>query len=148
MIDAFPRSAKAFARISSLLLAGWGVTALAQTLNLPPGTYTPIVTFSTNQSLPTFATVQFTTLPSGYDVTNGTYNGWCVDFSESLLVQPTSNPNLYSENNAEYQLFNTYPTSGIPAIPGVNNANFPLVNWLLNHKTGATGEVSAGVVDI
>jgi hypothetical protein len=146
MIHAFPRSAKAFARISSLLLAGWGVTAFAETLNLPPGVFTPTVTFSTNESLPAFATVQFTTLPSGYDVTNGTYNAWCVDINQTIIVSNT--PPLDSENDAEYELFNTYPTSGIPTLTGVNNANFPLVNWLLNHKTGATGEVSPTIVDI
>jgi hypothetical protein len=142
--------AESLARISTLLALGLGATALAQvsSITLPPGIYTPTVEFSTNGALPAFASVTFTTLPSGDTVTNGTYNGWCVDTNESLLVSSTSTPGIYSENNAQYELFDTYPTSGIPAIPLVNNANFPLVNWLLNHKTGATGEVTAGIIDI
>jgi hypothetical protein len=58
---------KTLSRLSIVIVAGFGATALAQ-LNLPGGSYTPTVTFSTNNSLPAFATTVFSTLPSGYSV--------------------------------------------------------------------------------
>jgi outer membrane protein assembly factor BamB len=134
------------------LAMGLGSIAFAQVpLNLPSGATTPIVSSATNQSLPSFSQVQFTDLPAGYDVANQTYLGWCTAFNEVLLVSQTSSGSpIWSENNAVYLMFNTYPDSGADStIPsGDQSTAWPMVDWLLNNKQGASGTVAATVVDI
>jgi len=148
MTNATSRRTKAIACICALLVTGFGSVAFGQVLKLPPGATTPTGSFSSNQSLPSFAVIKFADLPAGFNVTNLTYLGWCADFGEDLLVSNT--PPIDSENNAVYQLFNTYPGSGpgstIP--PNDQSPSWPKVSWILNHKTGESGNVAATVVDI
>lgn len=146
MSGKLPKSPETFTRICALLALTCAAGPAQITLNLPPSPVTPTVTFSTNQSLPSFVTVQFTNLPTGFDVQNTTYAGWCADFKQQIVVNPAG-PDVFSENNALYNLFNTYSTS-LPSITGINNANWPLVNWLLNHPAGNSGTVMAGVLDV
>jgi outer membrane protein assembly factor BamB len=141
-----------FACLYTLLATGLGSIAFAQApLNLPPGATTPIVNAATDQSLPSFAQAQFTGLPPGYDVANQTYLGWCTAFNESLLVYQTSPGSpIWSENNAVYRMLNTYPDTGADSTipPDDQSSAWPMVNWLLNNKGGASGTVAATVVDI
>lgn len=139
------RHAKALVQICTLLVSGYGTTAVAQTLNVPAGSVAPTANFSTNESLPAFATVQFTNLPSGFDVNNQTYLAWCADFNQNILVYPTSTPDVYNESTGFYTFENTSATLGFPT----STSNWPEVDWLLNNKTGQTcGQVNAGVTDI
>jgi hypothetical protein len=102
---------------------------IAQVVNLPTGDTTPTISFATDQSLPSFALVQFTDLPVGYDVMNQTYLGWSAAFNNPLYVSPISPGSpIWSENDAVYRLSNTYPA-------GAGSA-WPMVNWLLNNKQG------------
>jgi hypothetical protein len=121
---------------------GFGQVAL----NLPSATTTPTVGFATDQSLLSFAQLQFTDLPAGYDVTNQTYAGWCAALNETLLVYQTSlGSPIWSENDAVYRMFNTYPGTGAGStIPSDDQSSaWPMVNWLLNNKRGASGTVGA-----
>lgn len=66
---------------------------------------------------PAYFNVTFKGLPSGYNISNGTYLGWCAD--------------LYGDFNPSqsYVLYSSYST--LP--PGLIS-NWGAVNWLLNHK--------------
>ena len=136
----------------TLVATGLGSIAFAQVaLNLPSGSTTPVASSAANQSLPSFAQVQFTDLPAGYDVTNQTYAGWCAALNEILLVSQTSPGSpIWTENNAVYRMFNTYPDTGAGfTLPSDDqSSSWPMVNWLLNNKRGASGTVGATVVDI
>jgi len=96
------RPPKVLACLCTLLATVFGSIAFAQvTPSLPPGTTTPTVSFASDQSLPSFAQVQFADLPPGYDVINQTYPGWCTTFNEALQVLPTgSGSPIWSENDA------------------------------------------------
>jgi len=136
----------------TLVATGLGSIAFAQvTLNLPPGSTTPVVSTAADQSLPSFLQIQFTGLPAGYDVTNQTYAGWCAAANEALIVSETSAGSpIWSENSAVYGMVNTYPPSGAGSTlpPGDQSPAWPMVSWLLNHQQGASGTVGATVVDI
>ena len=103
-------------------------------LNLPPGQVTTQVTFSTSLSLPSYITVQFPGLASGFDVTSvQTYLAWCANFLGSLPVNPTGNPDIFSSIQL-YKLYNTY--GSLPA--NAMSPNWDNVNYLLNHKGSAS----------
>jgi uncharacterized repeat protein (TIGR01451 family) len=125
------------------LLAGLGSIAFAQpSLNLPPNPVTPTVTFSGALNLPAYFTAQFPGAPNGFDIKNNqTYLAWCAQENGDLnFPTPPPNPPFFVENTATYNLFNTYPNSGLPSLD--QSPNWPQVNYILNHKNGAS------VVDI
>jgi hypothetical protein len=103
-------------------------------LNLPPGTVTTEVTFSISLSLPSYITIQFPGLAPGFDVSSTvTYLAWCANFSGTLPVSPTGNPDLYSAT-FPYTLYNTY--GALPA--NAASSHWGNVNYLLNHKGSAS----------
>jgi hypothetical protein len=84
---------------------------------LPPGQITMQVANGTSSY---FATTLYN-VPSGYNVTNGTYLGWCVD-KTALMTRDNQFPaTLYSSLNLTGNLA---------------NENWTMVNYILNHKQG------------
>lgn len=60
-------------------------------------------------------------VPPGYDVTNGTYPGWCTDKNAWISPNPTYTVTLHSS----YEL-------GLPA--HLQDEDWDMVNYILNHK--------------
>jgi hypothetical protein len=98
----------------------------AGNLNLPPSavisqrvTATPI-----SQS---YIRIMLTGIGSGYDLIDGAYLAWCSDDSHAPVVPaPTVTP------------YSTY-SPNLPA--NIQNANWPKVNYVLNHKQGTYRDV-------
>lgn len=125
----------------SIGLLAWGTTTHSCStsssgipgLNLPPGQVATRVTASPTLSLPAYDMVQFPGLAPGFDV-NGidTYLGWCANFHGTLVLFP-SGPGVFS-GDFFFQLYNTY--GPLPA--NATSPFWPNVNYLLNHKGGAS----------
>lgn len=58
-------------------------------------------------------------VPVGYDVSNGVYQGWCVD--RRSMIDPVLEVYLYSSYD-------------LPAIPELHMQEWDLINYVLNHK--------------
>jgi hypothetical protein len=103
------------------------VAATGGGLNLPS---TPVVIEASNGTVSYFNTM-LSDVPSGYDVTNGTYLGWCVDTSTDMARSPaTHEVTLYSSLNP----------------PGaLTTENWTMVNYVLNHKQGAEGDIQQAI---
>lgn len=71
-------------------------------------------------------TVTLSGVPSGFDVTNGSYTGWCVDKFHSI-----------SSGNHWMTLYNTY--GQLPSY--AQNIPWGKVNYILNHKLGNNQDV-------
>jgi hypothetical protein len=94
------------------------VTAASSDLNLPTA---PVMIEVFNGTIDYFIT-QLSDIPTGYDVANGTYPGWCVDTRTEMQRSPaTHEASLYSSVNA----------------PGnLSSERWDMVNYILNHKQG------------
>jgi hypothetical protein len=90
----------------------------AATLNLPSTLVTIIVTEG-NESH--FNEV-LSNVPEGYDVTNATYLGWCIDASTTMTRNETFGGQLYSSLS--------------PPAGNWSTARWDVVNYILNHKQG------------
>jgi hypothetical protein len=70
-------------------------------------------------------------VPSGYDVTNASYPGWCVDVRAYMARSPaTHEVRLFSSANPPGEL--------------VNNS-WDMVNYVLNHKQGNAEDVQQAI---
>jgi len=70
-------------------------------------------------------------VPSGYDITNGTYLGWCVDVRTSIARSPaTHEVRLFSSANPPSELAND---------------SWDMVNYILNHKQGNAGDIQQAI---
>jgi len=120
-----------------VVLIAASVASAQPFLNLPSGPQTPTVTFAPDLvSLPSYMEVQFSGLPNGLDIHNSTqYLAWCAQHNGELDFSGPG-PVIYTENLASYTLYNTYPNSGLPSVD--QSANWPQVNYILNHKNGAS----------
>lgn len=86
-------------------------------LELPPDPVTMQVVYELTSS--EFITTLFG-VPAGYDVSNGPYPGWCIDYRNPIPINTDILVKLYS--------------SYCP--PGhLEDDNWDLVNYLLNHKS-------------
>lgn len=96
-------------------------------LNLPS---TPVVMEVSNGTASYFNTA-LSDVPSGYDVTNGTYLGWCIDTSTNMARSPaTHEVTLYSSLNP----------------PGnLTSEKWGMVNYILNHKQGTAGDIQQAI---
>ncbi|HVQ00328.1 MAG TPA: Ig-like domain-containing protein [Candidatus Thermoplasmatota archaeon] len=90
------------------------------TIHLPTSQVTMLVFL--NSTISYFRT-QLQNVPSGYEVTNGFYTGWCSDYTH------------YIYTNTAYQtyLYSSYDTN-LP--PQDYHQNWSKVNYILNHKQG------------
>ncbi|MBN1280948.1 MAG: PKD domain-containing protein [Candidatus Thermoplasmatota archaeon] len=87
-------------------------------VNLPDNIQIPMVA---EHAQTTWFTMQLSDVPSGYDITNGYYSGWCLQ-------------RLTTMSNATHQVYliSSYNTS-MPA--AYQNNNWSKINYILNHKS-------------
>ena len=105
---------------------------LASALNLPT---TPVgISQSQNSSVATnsYLVVTLSGVPSGYDVTNATYLGWCGESQNTTVDTNAKTAVLYSTVGA-----------GLPV--SMQNANWPKVNYVLNHKQGTPDDIQQAI---
>ncbi|DAC72881.1 MAG TPA: hypothetical protein DSN98_03140 [Thermoplasmata archaeon] len=88
-------------------------------VHLPPNQVTLKVFTSTTSYFRTF----LTNVPSGYEVSNGNYTGWCTDSAHTINLNTAYQITLYSSYN-----------SSLP--PHLAHQNWSKVNYILNHKVG------------
>jgi hypothetical protein len=69
-------------------------------------------------------------VPDGYDVTNATYLGWCIDRSAEMTRLTPHTINLYSSFS---------PTGELAS------ENWTMVNYVLNHKQGEVQDVQEAI---
>jgi hypothetical protein len=96
-------------------------------LNLPS---TPVIMEVSNSTESYFNTT-LSDVPLGYDVTNGTYLGWCVDTSANMAPSPAIHEvTLYSSINP----------------PGtLATEKWDMVNYILNHKQGTAQDIQQAI---
>jgi len=87
-------------------------------LNLPSGW----VYIAVNNGTESYFLTTLSGVPSGYDVANETYLGWCVDMRLDMTRNQTFQALLYSSLDAPQNL-----TTG---------AQWNMTNYVLNHKQG------------
>jgi hypothetical protein len=70
-------------------------------------------------------------VPSGYDVTNATYRGWCVDVRTEMARSPaTHEVFLYSSLNPPRELA---------------SESWDMINYVLNHKEGSVQDIQQAI---
>jgi hypothetical protein len=93
--------------------------------NNPPTIHLP--TSQVTMKVFTTTTSYFRTLlsnvPTGYEVTNGNYSGWCSDSAHTINLNTAYQVTLYSSYNS------SLPTH-------LYHQNWSKVNYILNHKIG------------
>jgi len=68
-------------------------------------------------------------VPAGYDIADGVYDGWCVDEDIPLPFHVTLEVDIYSSYD--------------PALPpSLQDADWDMVNYVLNHKHPMAGDFS------
>jgi len=96
-------------------------------LNLPP-TPVRIEVFDGTES---YFITKLMDVPEGYDVSNGTYLGWCIDTRVEMARSPAQHlVKLYSSLNP----------------PGdLANESWDMVNYILNHKRGNATDIQQAI---
>jgi hypothetical protein len=96
-------------------------------LNLPP---TP-VTMEVSDGIVSYFITNLSDVPAGYDVTNATYPGWCVDRSVVIPRSPATHVVML------------YPSCDPPG----DLAGYPWdkVNYILNHKQGEMMDIQEAI---
>ena len=93
-------------------------------LNLPPPSI--LATMNVVNGTVSYFDTTLSDVPEGYDVSNGTYLGWCVDRTSGMSRETPIQVSLYSSLSP----------------PGIlENENWTLVNYVLNHKQGAAEDI-------
>jgi hypothetical protein len=105
------------------------VSASQDMLNLPGSSIVRIEVFNGTES---YFNTLLTDVPSGYDVTNGTYQGWCVDTEVLMSRSPaTHDVILYSSLD---------PPNGT-----LGDQKWDVVNYILNHKRGGATDIQDAI---
>jgi len=114
--------------LSSIIV--YRAMATSSGLNLPPPNV--IVTIEVVNGTSSYFSTTLSNIPSGYDVTNATYLGWCVDSTAEMSRSPaTHDVILYSSLNLP---------NGTLA-----DQRWDMVNYILNHKQGAAGDIQTAI---
>jgi hypothetical protein len=87
------------------------------TVRLPSG----LVTMRANNGVNSYFDLSLTGISSGFDITNGTYAGWCIQRSTTMAVHVNHTVLLYSSYDP-----------GMPS--NFSNQNWSKVNYIINHK--------------
>lgn len=111
--------------LSSILVSH--VVATDGGLNLPS---TP-VTIEVSNSTESYFSITLSNVPSGYDVTNGTYLGWCVDRTAGMAGSPAIH---------EVELYSSINPPGTLA-----SEKWDMVNYILNHKQGTSDDIQQAI---
>src|SRR5581483_2466931 len=108
--------------------------AQAPALNLPIQNIqaSSIVTPGNNSSF----RITLSGVPAGSDITNTTYEGWCMD------------PDGHVTQGISVRAWSSYD----PALPQnakpIGAATWNQINYLVNHKKGTSGQIPATVTDV
>jgi hypothetical protein len=103
------------------------VAATSGELNLP----STIVRIEVSDGTESYFSTKLSEVPVGYDVTNGTYLGWCVDTTAEMARSPATHAvKLYSSLNPPGELA---------------SEKWDLVNYILNHKQGTTKDIQQAI---
>jgi len=114
----FAKSILIFVAASVILAAP--AYAIGGALDLP----STIVRIEVSDGTQSYFDTVLSEVPSGYDVTNATYRGWCVDVRTEMARSPATHAVfLYSSTNAPGELV---------------NEEWDLINYILNHKQGGS----------
>jgi len=109
--------------LSSILVSH--VVATDDGLNLP----STLVRIEVSMGTESYFNTTLSDVPLGYDVTNGTYLGWCVDRSANM-GPGTHEVTLYSSINP----------------PGtLATEKWDMVNYILNHKQGTAQDIQQAI---
>jgi len=109
--------------ICVLLLGTASLSAIASVsdLELPPTT--GYVTMRATDGIDSWFDMNISDVPSGYDITNGTYLGWCAQKSIAMTRGVNHSVRLYSSYD--------------PNMPeSYKSENWSKINYILNHKQG------------
>jgi len=117
-----------FAIVTALLLVHISIAnATENDLNLPP---IP-VRIEVFDGVESYFLTKLMDIPEGYDVTNGTYLGWCIDTRAEMTRSPeTHSVYLYSSFNPPGELA---------------NEEWDMVNYILNHKRGNATDIQQAI---
>jgi hypothetical protein len=93
-------------------------------VRLPPNFVTMLAKYGTNS----WFDMTFSDIPAGFDITNGTYLGWCAQENVEMVKNINHTVRLYSS-------YDPY----IP--PNFQSENWSKINYILNHKRGNRDEI-------
>lgn len=96
-------------------------------LNLPS---TPVM-IEVFDGVASYFNTALSDVPSGYDVVNGVYPGWCVDIRTEMIRSP-----------AKHAVF-LY--SGLSPPGNLASERWDLVNYVLNHKQGSALDIQEAI---
>ncbi len=99
-------------------------------VNLPTD---PVTMMVYDGTLSYFDTV-LSDVPGGYDVTNGSYLGWCVDRRYDIPRGPTSH---------EVMLYASCDPESLPE--DIKDEDWDMVNYILNHKQGTMMDIQEAI---
>jgi len=103
------------------------VAATSDDLNLP----STIVRIEVSDGTESYFITKLSEVPVGYDATNGTYLGWCVDTKAEMARSPATHAvKLYSSLNPPGELA---------------SEKWDMVNYILNHKQGAAQDIQQAI---
>jgi hypothetical protein len=103
------------------------VAATSGELNLP----STIVRIEVSDGTESYFITELSEVPVGYDVTNGTYLGWCVDVTAEMARSPATHAvKLYSSGNPPGELA---------------SEEWDMVNYILNHKQGSAEDIQQAI---
>jgi hypothetical protein len=116
-------------QIIALLAILWGAASMVHAQNcLPSGP----ISFRVDAGTSSYAPPTFTGLTTGCAVTNGTYSGWCVEYTVLIEKGPVYAGELYDSLDSSLPLF----LQGIP---------WNRLNHILNHKVGDVSEIQNAI---
>src|ERR1051325_2379351 len=113
-------------------VSGLPQSARADGTGCAPRLPTNSVVFIGHESADSFAAITLSGTPSGYDVTNGTYSGWCINYDAPISYAQAYAGKLFSSASAQ-----------LPAELQVLARN--KVNYILNHKQGTVEDVQNAI---
>jgi len=95
-------------------------------VRLPTG----FVTMRATDSLNSYFDMHLSSVPSGFDITNGTYSGWCIQRNTTMARNVNHTVLLYSSYD--------------PDVPwNFSNQNWNKVNYIINHKQGGLQSIQS-----
>ncbi len=103
------------------------VFAIDGALNLP----STVVRIEVSDGTQSYFDTALSEVPSGYDVTNATYRGWCVDVRTNMARSPATHTVLL------------YASTSPPG--ELANESWGMINYVLNHKQGSVQDIQEAI---